>query len=140
LDDDRGGDSIRKGLLEEGIPGDRILKIPVPGVENLLHPKDYLAAVTQLLEECNVGIAIAPLSRLPASDHASWADHVERWAREHNLKMPSKVAVANRILEAGKPVPSGSYVRALRKLDEELRNALGVQKARSLFGPHTADD
>lgn len=126
LDGDSAGKLLRKELLRHGVPEERIVMSPVPGVENLLSADDYRGAVSALLTECNAGASVAPLPRLSAPAKSSWAAHLSKWASEKNLKMPSKVAVANRIVEDRKAAVSASFTHALTELHGQLLKALEV--------------
>lgn len=126
LDGDSGGKSLRNGLVKHGVPEERIVMISVPGVENLLSAADYSEAVSTLLAECNGGVEVPPLPRLAAATRSSWAAQLRKWAAANNLAMPSKVAVANRIVEDGKAAVAANFTQTLVELHGQLLKALGV--------------
>lgn len=112
--------------MQHGVPEERIVMISVPGVENLLSAAEYSDIVSALLVECNEGIEVPRLPRLAAPTKTSWAAQLGKWAKENNLAMPSKVAVANRIVEDGKAAAAANFTRALMDLHGQLIKALGV--------------
>lgn len=126
LDGDAAGRLLKKELLRHGVPEERIVMSPVPGVENLLSADDYCETVSALLRECNAGVDIASLPRLAAPAKSSWAARLSKWASENDMTMPSKVAVANRIVEDRKAVVSASFSQALVELHGQLLKALEV--------------
>ncbi len=126
LDGDAGGELLKDGLLKHGVPRERIVMLPVPGVENLLLADEYLAAVSKLIAECNGRGAAPALPRLGAPARSSWATQLGKWAVDNNMAMPSKVAVANRIVEDNKAIPSDDYASSLRALHELILKALSV--------------
>lgn len=64
LDSDAGGKTIKANLIKSGVPEDRIVMLPVPGLENVLSPTDYLDAASALFAECNPGASIPSLPKL----------------------------------------------------------------------------
>lgn len=126
LDGDSGGKSLRNGLVRHGVPEERIVMISAPGVENLLSAANYSEAVSALLTECSGGANVPPLPRLAAPTRSSWAAQLRKWAAANNLAMPSKVAVANRIVEDGKATAAANFTQTLVELHGQLLKALGV--------------
>lgn len=126
LDGDAQGKLLRKELTRHGVPEERIVTSPVPGVENLLPADDYCAVISALLAECNPGIEIPALPRLVAASKRSWAAQLDKWAREHELAMPSKVAIANRVVEDHQAFVATDLTQALVELHSRLLKALGV--------------
>jgi len=126
LDGDPGGKSLKIALMKHGVPEERIVMISVPGVENLLFAAAYSDSVSALLAECNGGVEVPTLPRLGAPAKSSWAAQLRKWADDDNLAMPSKVAVANRIIEDGKAVAAAGFVETLAELHEQLLKTLGV--------------
>ena len=126
LDGDSGGAEIRKNLLKSGVSEHRIVMLPVPGLENVLPAETYLQAVAGLLAESNPGTTIPTLPKLRPSAKSSWASQLRTWVEGNGLVMPSKVAVANRIVEAGDASPSVDFAGSLRKVHEGLLKALEV--------------
>lgn len=129
LDGDAGGNALERGLLEAGVPAGLIAKLEVPGIENLLAGDVYREAIAALLPECNPTVStgdIPALPKLPTASKASWARTLGKWMKERELVGPSKVAVANWIVENNKAVPSSSGVEQLAKLHEMLSASLGL--------------
>jgi len=126
LDADAGGHTIKTNLIKSGVPEDHVVVLPVPGLENVLSPVDYSDAVSSLLAECNRGANVPALPKLRAPKTGSWAAQVRAWADENRLAMPSKVAVASRIVEARKAVPAPKFKDALIEVHKALLKALGV--------------
>jgi hypothetical protein len=126
LDADAGGQRLKANLIESGVPEDRIVTLPVPGLENVLSPTDYLNAASALLAECNPGASIPSLPKLGAPKKGSWAAQIRAWADKNGLVMPSKVAVANRIVEDRKAAAAPGFVPALVDVHDQLLKALGV--------------
>lgn len=125
LDGDSQGAQLRRELVRHGVPEERIVTSPVPGVENLLPANDYCAVVLALLAECNLGTEIPALPRLTAPSKGPWAAQLDKWAKQHGLAMPSKVAVANRIVEDHVASAAPGYAQALVELHRQLLKALG---------------
>ncbi len=126
LDGDTAGETLRKGLMRHGVPDSRIVMGPVPGIENLLSPDVYRDAVSAILTECNPSVALPSLPRLGPPGRSPWGSQLTKWAEGTGLKMPSKVAVANRIVEERRAVVSPMYSQALAALHEQLLKALEV--------------
>lgn len=124
LDGDDGGDALQKALATAGISEDLIVRLDAPGIENTLAADAYKEAMTALLAECNPG-NLPNLPKLPSPDEASWASALHTWADEHNLKQPSKVAVANWLIENEKAIPSESGIELLKRAHSGLLRALG---------------
>jgi predicted ATP-dependent endonuclease of OLD family len=127
VDGDDGGKELKKALLTAGVPENKVVSLPVPGLENILNPDAYLEAILTLV--CEQGIEKDTLSfpKLTEATKSSWAKQLEKWFKDHELKMPSKVAVANRLLESNLAIPSASYVKALLKVHDELVESLGLK-------------
>ena len=101
LDGDAGGKALRKALQKRGVPEERIVMIPAPGLENVLVADVYLSAVASLLREQYQEVQVPELPVLTVADESSWATQLSVWASRHRLQMPSKVAIANRLALLG---------------------------------------
>jgi ABC-type transport system involved in cytochrome c biogenesis ATPase subunit len=129
VDGDDGGADLKAMLTDQGIPANLIVELGVPGIENLLEPESYREAVASLLRECNVAVpesAIPKLPTLPPADERSWASEISVWIKSHALTTPSKVAVANWLVQNGKARPSALGRLALTEAHSKLSAALGL--------------
>lgn len=129
VDGDLGGAALRKSLLAAGIPERLIVDLGLPGIENILAPEAYRDAVAALLPECNSEVSASSFAELPEVNPGmtgSLASTVQAWIEEQSLKAPSKVAVANWLVENGRATlgPDGS--RRLLDLHGRLVSAMGV--------------
>lgn len=124
LDGDDGGEALQEALADAGISQDLIVRLEAPGIENTLAPDVYREAMAALLAECNPDRNVPKLPELPDPDKTSWASALRTWAEEHDLKQPSKVAVANRLVEHGKTLPSESGAELLKRAHKGLLKAL----------------
>lgn len=126
LDGDTGGDELEKGLVSAGVPKELIARLAVAGVENLLEVDSYRAAVAALLPECNPGKSIPELPELAKPEDGSWANAIDAWIASQNLRSPSKVVVANWLVENGEAVPSDEGAQKLKRLHRKLTKSLGL--------------
>ena len=126
VDGDVGGLKLKTDLVKSGVPEGRILVLPAPGIENTLPKETYSRAVSALLAECNVGVEVPKLPSLPDSSTGSWAKKYSAWAASNGLSMPSKVAVANWIVEHDEAKTADSYRTSLATLHEELLTAFSL--------------
>jgi predicted ATPase len=127
VDGDQGGLKLKADLTKGGVPDGRVIVLPAPGIENILPRATYASAVAALLEECNVGLVIPKLPALSESSTTSWAKKYSAWAASNQLKMPSKVAVANWIVEHNEAKVDDSFRVQLVGLHDELLRAFGLQ-------------
>lgn len=127
VDSDKGGTALRASLLNAGVPESLIADVGVPGIENLLAPDAYREAISALLPECNPTLSADAVPVLPDIDaemDGSWANWATSWVKGQGLKPPSKVAIANRLVETRKAVPSVDGVATLKSVHEQLLKAL----------------
>jgi ABC-type transport system involved in cytochrome c biogenesis ATPase subunit len=125
VDGDSGGNDLAK-ILGREVPPDRIIKLAVPGIENVLDPKVYRATFMELLSEVNPGIETQEPPPLPALEANSWAKALEQWARQEGLRVPTKVEVANALIERDDFAPSRKGIKHLKGVHERLCKALGL--------------
>ncbi|MFJ2161388.1 AAA family ATPase [Streptomyces sp. NPDC087856] len=125
VDGDEGGQSLKKNLTKAGVPEQLIVILGTPGIENTLEPDAYLQAVSFLLAECNWGANIPALPELCNASERSWASILHKWTEAQGLTVPSKVAVANRIVNSQSVKPSAYGIGLLKAADEALVDALG---------------
>ncbi|HJP78226.1 MAG TPA: AAA family ATPase [Pseudonocardiaceae bacterium] len=132
VDGDDGGTALRASLLRAGVPESLVADVGVPGIENLLDPDAYREAISALLPECNPTLAADAVPALPAIDamvDGSWANWATAWIGGQGFKAPSKVAIANWLVENHRAVPSTDGVALLKNLHEQLLKALGHEDA-----------
>jgi hypothetical protein len=132
IDGDGGGTALRASLLDAGVPESLVADAGVPGIENLLDPDAYRDAISSLLPECNPTLSAGAVPALPAIDarvDGSWANWAAAWIEEQGLKAPSKVAIANWLVENRRAVPSTDGMGLLKGLHERLLKALGHEDA-----------
>jgi len=103
LDGDAAGDAKEKLLLEAGVPKRRILRLGSRRssivLEDLLDETVYLAAVNEELGRWNADVQM-PKNVLTTTGRPAV---VEAWCKRQKppLAVPSKRAVAHRVLERG---------------------------------------
>jgi predicted ATP-dependent endonuclease of OLD family len=126
VDGDGGGDDLAKALDRE-IPAARIVKLDVPGIENVLDAECYSDAFVTQLREHNPNVTISDPPALPAAGIGSWANVLEGWAENAGRRVPSKREVANQLVEHGviKLSPEGTV--ALKAVNQALLKALGIK-------------
>lgn len=78
-----------------------------------------------LLGEFNPGTTIPTLPDLVDPVTGSWAKQLDTWIDAQGLRRPSKVAVANWLLENQKATPSPERRKELQKLHRGLLKAVG---------------
>lgn len=127
LDGDAQGNLTKKHLVKSGVPEQRIVLLPVPGLENLLAPSVYSDAVLSVLRERLGALPPGRPPRLGPAQKGSWSKQFQRWADEKGLSLPSKVAVATRIVESGHAFPAPEYANKLANLHASLIVALEAQ-------------
>lgn len=127
VDGDQGGLKLKAALTKGGVSDERVIVLPTPGIENTLPRDTYARAVAALLQECNVGVEIPKLPTLPDAASASWAKKYSTWATSNELSMPSKVAVANWIVEHEAATVDAAYRDSLVALHNDLRKAFGLE-------------
>ncbi|WP_454157706.1 AAA family ATPase [Microbacterium lacticum] len=120
VDGDQGGLDRRQELIDGGVPEDRIVMFGALTLENMIDGPSYLKAVSLLLPECNPGTVIPELPELPEASAEVWPNFLDRWAKDHGLKMPGKRIVASRLVEEGLAIPSEYGAPILRTAHEEL--------------------
>ncbi|MGW4071678.1 AAA family ATPase [Nocardia grenadensis] len=126
VDGDAGGEALQKKLTSKGIDPNRIVALGAPTLENLLDGASYFKCYRELLVECNPDKKIAELPSPPSLEDEPWANFIDRWARTENLTPPSKIAVANRLLETDSVKPSGKAIGILQDLHLKVLNALSL--------------
>ena len=131
VDGDPEGERYQHHLVDQGMGKNRVVKLELPALENLLQQPLYLQVVRALLEEANPGAVIPAFPSLPKAADSAWTPVLEAWAKAAFLKLPGKPVVANRLVfeERAKPSPEGR--KALKKAHRLLCDALEI-----LADPH----
>lgn len=129
VDGDGGGAALKKSLLAAGIPEQLIVDLGLPGIENLLAPDAYRDAMAALLPECNSELpafSFVELPQLNSGESESTASAVQAWIEGQGLKVPSKVAVANWLVQNSRATPSPGGAGRLVELHARLMAAMGA--------------
>lgn len=130
VDGDDGGAKLKTALIDVGVPERLIAELGLPGIENALDTDAYRAAISALLPECNSGVTASDLPEVPliaAETGSSAAKWMYDWIKSVGLKAPSKVAVANWLVENNRSTPSAEGAEVLVSLHANLVRALGIQ-------------
>lgn len=127
LDSDASGEEREKGLITAGVPQSLIVKLGVNGIENLLDADAYLEAIRTLLSERPSMTTLPDLPELGDPAGESWANVMAKWFTMHSIQPPSKVAIANWLVENGKALPSETGRVLLTKAHAELAQAVDHQ-------------
>jgi predicted ATP-dependent endonuclease of OLD family len=124
LDGDAAGDAKAKLLLKAGVPKGRIMRLGPKArkivLEDLLDETIYLAAINEELSRWSAGYQV-PKSALSATCRPK---SIESWCKRQRppLPVPSKRAVAHRVLEHAKDGPILN--RRLRANVKKLHDSL----------------
>lgn len=124
-DGDRGGQTLRKQLVEAGVPEMFILSLPKnKALEDLLTPECYLLAVNEHLREG--GWTGQEISEPDLATKPSFAPAVKAWCEAQTIKhVPGKAAIASRLAANPDRIELQPVaVEALKKLHEELKALL----------------
>lgn len=127
LDGDEGGDKHEEHLLEAEVPRERILKLPRgKATEDLIDPETYLEEVNGFLTE--EGRAQLTLEHIqPHLDRDVTIAKAVEYEIGDRRKVPSKVAIAGRLLRRGDPIPLTKEAReSLKAHHATLRKILNV--------------
>ncbi|RUA25819.1 MAG: hypothetical protein DSY74_07760 [Actinobacteria bacterium] len=130
VDGDDGGAKLKTALTDAGVPESLIAQLGLPGIENVLDSDAYRAAVSALLPECNPEVAASDLPEVPViavGNGSSAAKWMYDWIKSVGLKAPSKVAVANWLVENDRSTPSAEGIGVLVSLHANLIGALGIE-------------
>lgn len=123
VDGDGAGQSLKSRLIAGGVPAKLIVELGAQTLENLLDSDAYRDTVRALMQETADGKAIPELPKL-ANEVGSWSTVLKVWAKQHQVKLPSKVAVANRIVETGMIRLNRAERTTLVKLHKRLTTVL----------------
>lgn len=127
LDADRDGRKRRGELADAGIDEERILLLTDDvdlEVEDLIFPDAYAQAVQLYVRDVGGAdtFGVADLPSEPCRRHES----VEAWCRERKLKPPSKIAIANKLIDqvGETALLDGQHAERLRELHTRVRDLL----------------
>lgn len=116
-DGDASGTKLEQKANEAGIPEQRIRSLPDGNVlEDLICDVTLIAAIEEELRRSGQEFQLP--SDVP--EHGCWA-FIEQWFRDEDVKMPSKRAIASRVLEL---VARRSDCEAMPLLEERYRSVL----------------
>lgn len=127
VDGDDGGSALTKTLLAAGVPGVVIVSLDLPGIENAIDLDAYRDAIAALLPECNPDLAAHSLPdphNLTPGESESYANAFSAWLEERSVKVPSKVAVANWLVQNGRGTPAQSRIDSLVDVHSRIVTAL----------------
>jgi len=117
VDGDAGGLKLRERLIAGGVPDDRIAVFTGMTLEDAVNLDAYRAAVSAEAVAANG----AAMTEMPVADFsAPRARAVQSWYEQAGLIAPSKIAIAYRLVQDSKTVPSEAGGVALRDLHEQL--------------------
>jgi len=123
VDGDIGGLRLRESLIRSGVPDARIAVLQDMTLEDTIDLEVYRAAVQAEAVVTNG----SEVPEMPASDFRSpRAVAVKEWFENAGLVAPSKIAVANRLVQDNKAVASEDGRKALQDLHTSVMSILGV--------------
>ena len=124
VDGDSGGLALKSRLVASGVPDSRIATLGNMTLEDTVDLDAYRAAVHTEAVAAN-GM---DLSEMPVTEYSSpRGTAVRTWFDNAGLLPPSKIAVANRLVQDGKAVPSEQGRQVLKDLHNQVTAILGVQ-------------
>jgi predicted ATP-dependent endonuclease of OLD family len=123
VDGDEAGQSLKTRLADGGVPAKLIVDLGAQTLENLLDSEVYRDTVRALMQETASDKAIPELPRFD-DEVRPWPTVLKVWANQHHVKLPSKVAVANRIVETGMIRLNRAERTTLVKLHKRLTTVL----------------
>jgi len=128
VDGDDGGNVLRQKLESYGVPAAKIIQLSVPGIENLLDANIYRDVVKNIMGEQYDVEKLKGMPVLGKAGDKSWAKELEQWSLHEKLRMPSKIAVASRLIEQSGAKASKPYKKAVISIHEKLVIALGIDR------------
>ncbi|MBF6205946.1 AAA family ATPase [Streptomyces gardneri] len=124
VDGDQGGKDLRRKLIQNNVDATRVILLEASTLENLLDPSVYREVVRELMRESSGNTAIPPLPELGGIDSDPWPNQLAKWASSHGLALPSKVAVASRLVETSRAQASKEGQIVLRALHDTILSTL----------------
>lgn len=126
VDGDDGGQALRSQLIAAGVVPDAIASLPTgQAIEDLLEPQSYVNAVNALLKDAGNSADLLSLEDL--GDEKPISRVATAWCGAHNLKTPSKPAVANYLVQdpTTRVALTDEGQTALRQLHTQFVTRLG---------------
>jgi predicted ATP-dependent endonuclease of OLD family len=125
VDGDHGGSELKKRLMNSGVPEERIAVIRGMTLEDTVDLNAYVDAVHA--EAVTVNAEKADVARMPADMFSlPRASSVRTWYKRARLIAPSKIAVANRLVQDGRALPSEEGCELLQELHNQVVTVLGI--------------
>jgi len=132
VDGDPGGLKLRKRLVNGGVPAERIAVLDGMTLEDAVDLDAYREAVHAEADAANKTMT----PEMPANMFREpRARAVKAWYEQAGLIAPSKIAVANRLVQDGQAVPSEEGCAAVRALHDQLTKVLGTSVVQGLGQP-----
>jgi len=123
VDGDEAGLELKERLVDSGVPEERIAVITGMTLEDMVNNGAYLEAVHKEAAVANGAKAeLIPPDVLRPPKAAS----VDKWYKKAELKPPSKIAVANRLVQDGGAIPNEEGGEILRKLHYKVMKVFGL--------------
>lgn len=131
VDGDDGGNELRGGLVEAGVPEERIVTLGALTLENLLNSDAYKQVIVKLINEAATGVTVTgvDLPDLPEDTTVLWPKVIADWAKANGHSLPGKRVVASRLVEDGLAVPSQRGIAILKDAHLALSAVLEGGKA-----------
>jgi predicted ATPase len=123
VDGDAGGLRLRDRLVQAGVASERIAVLNGMTLEDAVDLDAYHAAVCAEARAANrFDIAEIPVSELSAPRAVA----VRAWYEQAGLVAPSKIAIANRLVQDDHAIPSEAGSAALKDLHKQFTTILGI--------------
>ena len=123
VDGDLGGLALRDRLVEGGVPGNRIATLGNITLEDTVDLEAYRSAVHAEAVAANG----SELMEMPIGEfHEPRTTAVKTWFEQAGLVAPSKIAVANRLVQDGRAVPSEQGRQVLQELHNQVMSIFGI--------------
>ena len=124
LDADDGGRARRAQLIENNIPDDRILLLVDDTdieIEDLIAPETYVHGVQRYLDDVGASETFTQ-GDLPA-ETCRRHETVQAWCTERQVRQPSKIVLANKIIDLAQsaPVLDPQRAESVRQLQGRIR-------------------
>ncbi|MFI8774531.1 AAA family ATPase [Gordonia sp. NPDC062954] len=126
VDGDKGGEELRKALVEAGVAENRIITLGALTLENLLDPVAYKRVIVDLVNEASdkERVTVADVPDFPNDETLLWPNVISEWATANNHTVPGKRVIASRLVEEGLAIPSTEGSVILKAVHDALSRAL----------------